>query len=58
MTKGLPPEFVSIHKSYTVNREYILRYTYESIELTDGTQLAISKANRKLVREKILIEGA
>ena len=58
VTKGLPPEFVSIHKSYTVNREYILRYTYESIELTDGTQLAISKANRKLVREKILNEGA
>ena len=57
VTKGLPPEFVAIHKSYTVNREYILRYTYESVELTDGTELTISKANRKLVREKILDEG-
>lgn len=58
VTGKLPAEFVAIHKSYTVNREYILRYTYESIELTDGTQLTISKANRKLVREQILDEGA
>lgn len=58
VVKKLPGEFVVIHKSYAVNREYILRYTYESIELMDGTELAISKANRKQVREKILEEGA
>lgn len=54
---NLPQEFIVIHKSYIVNREHIVRYTYEIVELTDGTILNISKANRKQVREKILQEG-
>lgn len=54
---GLPQEFIIIHKSYVVNREYIARYTYEAVEMTDGTVLNISKANRKQVRERILQEG-
>ncbi len=54
---GLPSEFISIHKSYVVNREYIVRYTYETVEMADGTVLNISKANRKHVRERILQEG-
>ena len=54
---GLPQEFIIIHKSYVVNREYIARYTYEAVEMTDGTVLNISKANRKQVREIILQEG-
>ncbi len=53
----LPQEFIVIHKSYVVNRNHIVRYTYESVELTDGTALTISKANRKQVRERILQEG-
>ena len=57
MADGLPSEFISIHKSYVVNREYIVRYTYETVEMADGTVLNISKANRKHVRERILQEG-
>lgn len=53
----LPQEFIIIHKSYVVNREYIARYTYEAVEMTDGTVLNISKVNRKQVREIILQEG-
>lgn len=53
----LPGEFVVIHKSYVVNKQYIVRYTYDMVELTNGTILTISKANRKQVREYILQEG-
>ena len=36
--------------------EYIYRYTYEMIELLDGTLLTISPVNRKAVRNRILRE--
>ena len=52
--KALSEDFVVIHQSYIVNREYVFRYTYETVELTDGTVLTISPANRKAVREQIL----
>lgn len=54
--KGLPEDFIVIHKSYIVNREYIFRYTYEMVELVNGILLSISPANRKQVRERILRE--
>lgn len=54
--KQLSEDFLVIHQSYIVNREYVFRYTYEMVELMDGTMLTISPANRKLVREKILGE--
>ena len=52
--KALSEDFVVIHQSYVVNKEYVFRYTYETVELTDGTVLTISPANRKAVREQIL----
>ncbi len=54
--KRLPEHFISIHKSYIVNQEYIFRYTYEMVELVNGMTLTISPANRKQVRERILRE--
>lgn len=56
IAKRLPEEFIVIHQSYIVNREYVFRYTYEMVELVDGTILTISLANRKLVRDRILRE--
>lgn len=53
----LPEEFIVIHQSFIVNRNYISCYSYEEIKLIDGTLLAISKSNRKKVREKILQEN-
>lgn len=52
--KGLTDDFIMIHQSYVINKEYVLRYTYEMVELTNGTILTISKINRKQVRERIL----
>ncbi|MCI9321132.1 MAG: response regulator transcription factor [Lachnospiraceae bacterium] len=56
VAKRLPEEFIVIHQSYIVNREYVFRYTYEMVELVDGTILTISLANRKLVRDRLLRE--
>ncbi len=56
VAKHLPEEFIVIHQSYIVNREYVFRYTYEMVELVDGTILTISLANRKLVRDRLLRE--
>lgn len=56
IAKRLPEEFVVIHQSYIVNRDYVFRYTYEMVELVDGTILTISPAKRKLVRNRILRE--
>lgn len=56
IAKRLPEEFIVIHQSYIVNGDYVFRYTYEMVELVDGTILTISLANRKLVRDRILRE--
>ena len=56
VAKRLPEDFIIIHKSYIVNKEYIFRYAYEMVELMNGTILTISPANRKRVRERILRE--
>lgn len=52
--KQLTEDFIMIHQSYIINKEYVFRYAYEMVELVDGTILTISLANRKLVRDKIL----
>lgn len=52
--KQLSEDFIMIHQSYIINKEYVFRYAYETVELVDGTILTISLANRKLVRDKIL----
>lgn len=55
--KNLPAEFCLIHQSYIINRAHVVSYTYETVEMANGTVLTISKAYRKSVREKILREG-
>ena len=54
--KTLPPYFISIHQSYIVNHDFVVKYTYDSVELINGACLPISKAYRKKVRERILRE--
>lgn len=56
IVKRLNENFIVIHQSYVINKEYIYRYTYEVIELVNGTILTISPAKRKQVRERILRE--
>ena len=54
--KCLSDDFIVIHQSYIINREYVFRYTYEMVELVNGTILTISLVNRKLVRDRLLRE--
>lgn len=56
VVKCLLEDFIVIHQSYIINKEYVFRYTYEMVELVDGTILTISLANRKLVRDELLRE--
>lgn len=56
VAQRLPEDFIVIHKSYIVNKEYIFRYTYEMVELVNGAILTISPANRKQIRERLLRE--
>ena len=56
VAKRLSDDFIIIHQSYIVNKEYVFRYTYEMVELIDGTTLPISPTNRKPVRNKLLKE--
>lgn len=57
IAKEVPEDFLMIHQSYLVNKEYITKYTYETVELLNGSILTISKVNRKYIRERILQEG-
>lgn len=54
IVKELSEDFIEIHQSYVVNREHVLRYTYEMVEMENGTILTISQKKRRQVREKVL----
>ena len=49
----LPADFVMIHQSYIINQQYVSEYSYESVKMSDGTILSISKPYRKTIRSKI-----
>ncbi len=46
--------FLRIHKSYLVNMNAIKEYQYDSVLLTNGIRLNISKVNRNKVRDYLL----
>lgn len=47
-------DFIMIHKSYLVNFNYCIEYTYEYVKMSNGEILTISQNNRKAVREKLM----
>lgn len=53
----LPNSFYMIHQSYIVNSKYIIKYSYDSVELKNGETLSISRTYRKLVRQRLLKDG-
>ncbi len=53
----LPDSFYMIHQSYIVNSKYIIRFSYDSIELKNGELLTISKSYRKSIRQRLLKDG-
>lgn len=53
LTEKLPADFVMIHQSYIINQLYVSEYSYDSVKMSDGTTLSISKPYRKTTRSKI-----
>lgn len=53
MTEQLPADFLMIHQSYIIHREYVSEFSYESVKMMNGDVLSISKPYRKEVRAKI-----
>lgn len=52
LRNGLPPDFICIHKSYIVNRNYILGRMYNKVYLKEeDIWLPVSQIYRKQVRE-------
>lgn len=43
-------QFLYIHKSYLVNYSQVSSMTYESVHMSDGTELSISPSKRKEIR--------
>ncbi len=50
----LSDDFISIHKSYVVNIQYIKKYTYEMVQMDDDSILTISRTHRKKIRDILL----
>lgn len=51
LDQGLPPEFIIIHKSFVVNRNYITRRTYSRVYIKAADiWLSVSQIHRKPVR--------
>lgn len=46
--------FLNIHKSYVINFNYVVEYTYEWVKMLNGDILSISKINRSAIRKKIM----
>lgn len=46
--------FIMIHKSFFVNISHVADYKYKTLITSDGTELSISKPNRKEVRRLML----
>lgn len=47
-------DFIMIHKSYLINLNHCIEYTYEYVKMSNEEVLTISQNNRKSVREKLM----
>ena len=47
-------EFIQIHKSFIVNKQYVTRFKFDIVLLTNEEELPISRAYRKTVRENLM----
>lgn len=49
-----PIGFTRIHKSYIINDIYVMKWMYDSVMLTSGESLSISRNYRRQTRHKLL----
>ncbi len=47
-------DFIMIHKSYLINFNLCIEYTYEYVKMSNQEIITISQNNRKAVREKLM----
>lgn len=52
--KELPFQFIIVHKSYIVNKFYIVKYNYDSIIMVNNQEITISQKHRKNVRKLLM----
>ncbi|MFA9423819.1 MAG: LytTR family transcriptional regulator DNA-binding domain-containing protein, partial [Sedimentibacter sp.] len=48
-------DFMMIHKSYLINFNHVIEYTYDYVKMSNKKILTISQNNRKAVREQLLM---
>lgn len=51
---SLPGNFICIHKSYIINKMYVVKYSSQCVEMVRNIKLPISKVHRKNVRENLM----
>lgn len=52
--KHVSENFLMIHQSFLINKEYVGRYSYEEVVMQDGEILPVSQTYRKNVRKQLL----
>ena len=52
--KKLPLQFWNVHKSYIINKNYILKYNYDNFIMINNAIIPISQKNRKKVRHILM----
>lgn len=55
--KQVPIQFIPIHKSYLINKDFVENYSFHYIEMANGETLNISRTYQKTVREKLRKRG-
>lgn len=48
-------DFIQIHKSFIINKQYVTRFRFDSVLLSNGEELPISRVYRKSVRENLMM---
>lgn len=47
-------DFIQIHKSFIVNKQYVIRFRFDNVLLCNDEELPISRVYRKSVRENLM----
>lgn len=52
----LPQHFIQIHKSFIVNQDYVIQYSYDRLKMANDRILNISRPYKNQVREKMIYD--